>query len=136
MPRFGYLTLTLLLPLLFLLSGCGGSKTGGRLPISGTVTFKGQSLAQGSIEFMPEQGGVSQAGAMIADGKFSIPADKGLVPGNYTVRISSLEQVAPREPGGTEGPQPKELIPAKYNIKTTLKKEVKQGATTFDFILD
>ena len=118
------------------LAGCGGD-TAGRLTVSGTVLFKGEPLDQGSIEFIPHPGVKTQSGAMITNGHFSIPADKGLEPGMYTVKISSIEAPAPTDqPGGLPGKDPKERIPAKYNVKSTLTQEVKKGDNKFEFKLD
>ena len=124
----------------FLLTSCGGGggDTLGRLPVSGTVTYKGQPLAQGSIEFFPAQGVKTQGGAVIHNGKYSIPAEKGLAPGTYGIKISSTE-------GGSSGstdempgdPKPtKELVPEKFNAKSTLKREISKGKTVIDFNLD
>lgn len=130
-----YSTLVLLLPLAIALAGCSGDPSKTRLPVTGTVSFKGQAVAQGSINFFAEQGGALISGAPIESGKFSIPADKGLPPGNYTVRITSASSAEPKEIGGTQPAEAKELIPAKYNTESTLKREVKQGQTNFDFNL-
>jgi hypothetical protein len=117
-------------------AGCGDD-TGGRLAITGSVDYKGVPLDQGSIEFLPHPGVKTQAGATITNGRYSIPADKGLEPGMYTVKISSIEGPdVSVEPGGLPGKEPKERLPAKYNTKSTLTKEVKKGETKFDFQLD
>jgi hypothetical protein len=122
---------------LFLLyvAGCGGS--GGRLAVSGTVTYKGVPVEQGSIAFIPTAG-KGAYGASIFKGTFAIPADRGLEPGTYKVMISStvVEGKPPLEPGGPDGPQPKELIPAKYNSQTTLTREIKAGQAKLAFNLD
>jgi hypothetical protein len=121
-----------------LICGCGGGggDPGGRLAISGTVHHKGEPVQNGSIEFVPHPGVKTQSGSTITNGRFSIPKDQGLEPGAYTVKISSMETVAVGEPGGLPGPDPKELIPAKYNTKSTLTKEVKPGETSFEFKLE
>ncbi|MCI0639406.1 MAG: hypothetical protein L0Y70_10045 [Gemmataceae bacterium] len=123
-----------------LVAGCGGSSTGpgGRLAISGTVTYKGSPIQSGSIEFVPHPGVKTSGGDMITNGRFRIPADKGLEPGVYTVKISALDTPrATDEPGGLPGKDPvKDTIPAKYNEKSILTKEVKPGETNFEFKLD
>ena len=75
-----------------------------------------------------------------ADGKYSVPADKGLPPGKYTVRISAAEDAgaAPTGPPGPESmtQQAKALIPPQYNVETTLSAEVTEGGSNvFDFDL-
>jgi hypothetical protein len=115
--------------------GCGSSDDG-REALSGTVNFQGKPLAQGSIEFAAKDGS-SQTGATIADGKFSVPASKGLAPGSYTVRIyaSSETESEPGPPGPESMRQvAKELIPAEFNSNSTLTREVKkEGDNEFDF---
>ena len=130
------LTSTLLLLPLVVLTGCGGV-TGDNLdrePVTGTVTLDGKPLSDGSIQLLPASSheGVA-AGAMITDGKFSIERKEGLVPGDYRVVISSSEggqATAPAgEAPGTVDPAtlPKERIPAKYNINSSLTATIKPG---------
>jgi len=55
-----------------------------------------------------------------------------LVPGNYNVSISSAgkrDRTKPEMPG-KRAAFAKELIPAKYNAKTTLKAEIKKGGSS------
>jgi hypothetical protein len=101
-----------------------------REPVSGTITFEGKPLAKGMIQFIPAAGrGETQAGAPIENGSYSIPQPEGPVPGRYTVVITASEAgaAAPAGPPGREVPSPKELIPAKYNTRSTLTAEVKKG---------
>ena len=132
--RFGCASSALIM---CLVCGCGGGgDAGGRLAVSGTVHYKGEPVQTGSIEFVPHPGVKTQSGSPITNGRFSIPKDKGLEPGAYTVKISAMEAVAGGEPGGLPGPDPKELIPAKYNTKSTLTKEIKTGETNLEFKLE
>jgi hypothetical protein len=117
----------------FFLAGCGGD---GRLPITGTVSYKGEPIDHGSIEFIPTAGGKTASGAIITGGRFTIPADKGLLPGKYTVKISSVEVPAGGGAFGAPSKEAKEKIPEKYNKKSTLSKDVKDGETTFEFKLE
>lgn len=117
------------------LVGCGGA-SGGRLGVTGTVTYKGAPVDNGSIEFIPHPGVKTTSGSSITNGRFSIPADRGLEPGNYTIKISAMDAVVAGEPGGLPGKDPVEKIPAKYNSKSTLTEEVSPSKTKFDFKLD
>jgi hypothetical protein len=119
-----------------LVPGCGPGDP--RLAVSGSVTFKGQPLDQGRIEFHPPQNNGTMSGAVIQNGRYEIPRDKGLNPATYEVRIYSYDQKA-----GTAGAIPgeaglgfKERIAKKYNSASTLKADVKRGQTTFDFSVD
>ena len=120
------------------LAACGcGSGPSGRYAVSGTVSFKGQPLEYGTIEFVPATKEITSfQGAPITDGKFSIPADKGLMPGKYMVRVSSAEKTAqPSESiPGVAPPPAKDRIPPEYNENTKLTAEVtEKGPNTFDF---
>jgi hypothetical protein len=125
---------------LTLLSGCGERDP--RLAVAGTVTFKGEPLDRGQIEFLPPGGKGSQSGTGIVNGRYEIPRDNGLLPGTYEVRIFSYDtkgvkvpdpDAVPGDPGAV---QFKERIAPKYNVKSTLKADVKRGNTTFDFSVD
>jgi hypothetical protein len=117
-------------------AGCGGE--GGdslpREPVSGSITFAGAPLATGTIQFFPLQQGAGNATVafgMIADGKYAIPREQGLVPGGYKVIVSSSPAGGEPEAGTMPGMSPppvKDLIPAKYNANTTLNAEIKKDA--------
>lgn len=117
-------------------SGCSSDSDGlAREPVWGTVTFDGQPLERGTITFVPEGETPTQGGATIAGGKYSIVKDEGLVAGNYRVAISSpqggaetIEDTTNDAPGMPPKPR-KDLIPARYNSKSTLTAEVKAGAS-------
>ncbi len=120
--------------------GCSRADRSGRLPISGTVTLKGQPLDRGTIEFSPAGPDTkSMSGATITDGKFAIPAQQGLTPGTYRVRISSSEggatASATEMPGDSKAaPVAKDRIPPEFNTET--KQEIKVtagGPNTFEF---
>jgi hypothetical protein len=117
-----------------LVVGCSGS--GDELPreaVSGTVTFDGQLLDNGSISFTPAGGSTGTPGGdQVKGGKFSIARESGLVPGNYNVAIYSPERLTertkPKQAGGGKPSElPKQLIPAKYNSKSELTAEIKKG---------
>jgi hypothetical protein len=126
--------------------GCGGGDGLQRMPIDGSVTFDGQPLEDGRIQFFPSPDNPEpiMSGAPIVSGSYSIAKADGLVPGNYIVRISSAsgEEVAVTGEGDAQMPglgpiHPIELIPSKYNTESTLTAEVtSDGSNTFDFSLD
>ena len=71
-------------------TGCGGT---GRVPVSGKVTLDGQPLEHGLINFRPSQGNAGPgSGGVVNEGRFEIPADKGLRPGSYKVSITALKK--------------------------------------------
>ena len=121
-----------------LMSGCGRDPLN-RQAVSGTVTFKGQPLEHGKIEFSPLDGQTTLMGAEIANGLYSIPAKQGLTPAKYKVMINAPQgaNLNPTGPPGSDlGPPPTELIPERFNAKSELRAEVKKGEpNVFDFTL-
>jgi len=114
----------------FLLStaGCGEPNPLGRRAVHGDVTFQGQPIEYGSIQFMPDdlQRGVS-SGAMIEGGKYHIKTSQGLPPGSYKVMITAPDQKQKETvegPPGEERTVARDRIPKKYNLQTELKLEV------------
>jgi hypothetical protein len=100
--------------------GCGPRTD--RLPVSGTVNLNGAPLESGVIRLTSvgtER--VLASGAMIQNGTFSIPADKGLSPGTYHVEINAPDVDAPpiiarQTPGGPGIPIQPDRIPPEYNV--------------------
>lgn len=131
-PRAFYL---ILLPLL-LASGCGESDPLNRQAVSGKITMDGEPLAEGTVEFTPVNNGVP-SGATVKDGVFTIPAEKGLPPGDYVVRVSAAN------PSGVTAEMPgesnlisAELIPERYNTKSELSFHVDEnGSNVLDLNL-
>lgn len=134
----GKLSKLLLAVLLYFISGCSSEKQ--RYPIEGKITFNGQAVTEGSIQFhplVPTEGYLE--GAMIQAGAYKIPAQKGLLPGKYQVLVSAPDYKG-KKPDPTAAPgavyQSKELFPDIYNTKSTLTVEVtSQGPNNFDFHL-
>jgi hypothetical protein len=115
-----------------LLSGCGPERVG--QVVTGTVTFQGKPLDQGSIQFQPAEGQSTFSGSSIDNGNYRLPPEFGLAPGKYTVRINSSEGSVPTNSTDVEVGVFTERIPAKYNSESTLSAEVKEGEDNkFDF---
>jgi hypothetical protein len=116
--------------------GCGGVPSAGRLPISGEVQLDGKPLDQGMIHFepAPDLKKRMDAGAVITNGKYQIDADHGLIPGKYSVSISSyVKGPASDDPMKAPAVAPKERIADKYNTKSTVAVDVVAGKNKFDF---
>lgn len=115
-------------------TGCGGA---GTVPASGTVTYKGQPVADANVMFTPEGGGQIATGQTDAQGKFSLGVAKpgdGAVPGEYRVSLTPKE--AERAEGDySESPPPP--FPIQYTNATgsSLKATVKRGEKN-DFSLE
>ena len=143
------------------LSGCGPAAVDDlpRQAVSGTVTFDGTPLAQGTIAFTPDTGAPTPAMVSINGGGYSIPRAHGLVAGSYHVSILGSATTEPAEkfgdmPGKAHREQaeaadrrqraeslgkastPNQLVPSRYNTATELIADVKDGAAnTFNFDL-
>jgi len=108
-----------------------------RMGVSGSVTFRGAPLKDGTITFIP-LATKTQSGTSIVDGKFAISSDKGLEPGTYRVSISSPDGNTPVDPNTPPGPSgnftSKERIPADFNENSKREVEVTlSGPNRFEF---
>jgi hypothetical protein len=130
MRRF-CITVLVVLPL----CGCGK----GRYEINGKVTLHNEPVEEGIIDFEPMDGQGSKEGALITDGVYRIPKEKGLFPGRYKVSIVAGDGTVgtgnadPEKPKRRSATPGKERIPPDYNVKSKVIREVKSGETTFDF---
>ncbi|MEO0477050.1 MAG: hypothetical protein AAF085_13925 [Planctomycetota bacterium] len=115
--------------------GCG--PTTDRLRIRGEVRLDGQPVEVGSISFKaadPEL--VLAAGAMIREGAFDVPRDKGLPPGVYLISISSPDRDGPKVPYSAGPGRPtimmtRDRIPASYNLESEHTIELAAGEKNF-----
>lgn len=119
-----------------LIAGCGPSDPP-RNAVSGTVTWKGQPIKNGTINFSSEDGKYVATGTIV-DGKYEIPTISGVPAGKYLVAISYPDPnvPAPREdePPG-ESTEPREMLPSKYSEGSELRAEIKNGDNTVSFDL-
>lgn len=130
--------MTLVAVELVLLMGCGPRTD--RLAITGKVTLDGVPLDRGSIRFtsLGDQP-LLVSGALIQDGRYNIPEEKGLRPGTYRVQINSPDLkappvMAPATPSGPGFSVPPERIPPEYNVDSKQTVEVTaDGDNSFAF---
>lgn len=141
---------------LFTLAGCGNDGLGKRSPVSGTVTYKGQPLAKGTINFYAaaggEEGATRGAFGVIENGKYTLSTqgeNDGAFPGDYLISIMARDVDMTEAQANTNGgsarqddvskayANAKKLIPEKYEVPETsgLKKTVKSGSNTIDIEL-
>jgi hypothetical protein len=113
-------------------SGCGpgGPKT---VPVSGSVTFAGQPVADGEIAFRSADGATASWAGRIVAGRYAIRS---------TVGPKRVEIIAVRpKPGAKpkasgEGVINEMYIPDRYNLESELRAEVTTtGPNEFDFTL-
>ncbi|WP_240907129.1 hypothetical protein [Paludisphaera rhizosphaerae] len=128
------------------LAGCGGEAGDGlpREAVSGGVTVDGKPLKSGIALFLPvDPNNPTQGNFTVIDGKYNIAKEQGLIPGKYSVKISSSVGEEKKESeslnGGAPGMPPsipKDAIPPMYNSDTKLAAEVKAGIPNdFQFAL-
>jgi hypothetical protein len=140
---------------IFVVSGCGGDGRNKRYKVSGKVTYKGQPLKSGTIQFYPEKASGDNPGASstITDGYYTLSATgmegDGAYPGDYLVAIEARDtdmSQALKNAGGGAARQDdiakayaksKLLTPKKYAITDTsgLKAKVEARSNSFDFEL-
>ncbi|WP_406697634.1 hypothetical protein V5E97_02100 [Singulisphaera sp. Ch08] len=132
---------TLAVTVVFAMAGCGGASDGiNREPVSGEVTLDGQPISQGEITFVPAGGGEPVAAAIIENGRYTVERANGPSPGPQRINVWSKKPTGKKFPSdvepGTFIEETRESIPDRYNLKSELKAEVKEGGDNrFDFTL-
>ena len=119
----------------FSLTGCGSPPGLNLNSVSGNVTFDGEPVAEGRIQFRAVDGDQRAFGGEISNGKYTVET----LPGKMTVEITASRIV----PGKFDESNPDEkvpmgemYIPARYNSQTELTAEVPAGGVKqLDFAL-
>lgn len=117
-----------------LLAGCARPDGPSMLTTKGTVTFKGEPIEEGRINFRELDGEMRPYSAPIKNGAFSIESTAGkmrvevyasrIIPGKFDT--SNL----------TEEPVGEMYIPERYNSRSELTHEVTRGAPSPTFTLE
>jgi len=133
------------------LAGCG--KRGPKLAVvTGKVTLDGQPVAKALVTFVPVDGSITSAGFSDANGIYRLGCHlgEGAVIGQHRVSVRSQpsDQGGPvstsHDPdesaykAGPENGRPKvfvDPIPARYNEKSEVVREVKAGTNVIDLEL-
>jgi hypothetical protein len=119
------------------LSGC--EPRSDRLAVSGKITLDDMPLSGASIRFTSIGERKIATGAMVENGEYHIPQEKGLPPGTYHLEIYAPDNDAPpimmrNTPGGPGIPTAPERIPAEYNVDSDKTIEVTpEGDNEFNF---
>ena len=108
--------------------------------VSGTVKFQGKPLDAGTIQLHPLEKGGTSVGALVMNGRFTIPERKGPRPGKYKVEVRAPgAPVVTRDSNGARREDPGvrvERIPVKYNQKSVLTVTIQAGKkNVFEFDL-
>jgi len=128
---------------LFAIVGCGASDGLNRQAVSGQVLLGSEPL-NGTIEFSPVATTGIASGAMITNGEYTIPAEAGLPPGDYLVRITAAgdeKTPATMNDEAEEAPGEiilvaKEKVPAAYNSESKEIRTVEADKLNqFDFAI-
>ena len=133
-----------------LLAGCGRRSTLRRLPLAGSVTFAGQPVDDGLIEFIPVDSTPGPSfGGLVKAGRYAVPAAQGgHTGGTYRVQINGSRASGKTftvntqvfTPDGTkmEVPVMENFIPTKYNVASTLRVTLtpEASAAGIDFALE
>jgi hypothetical protein len=127
--------LRLAVPVLLLVAVAGCVDTP-KAKVKGRVTLDGVPLQDGGIRFIPSDGKAPTAGATIEDGEYAV---ESIAVTNMRVEITAPKVVGKRKAYDTpDSPMidnKKELLPARYNVKTELTRDIQKGDNVFDFQL-
>ncbi len=110
-----------------LLSGClgcallvsGGCRKKETFAVRGKVTFDGEAVSNGEIQFLPADQPGAPAAGRIENGEYHLQAR----PGAKRVSIRAARKIEQTLPG-TLGPPFQDYIPAQFNSESTLTAEV------------
>lgn len=120
--------------LLFLIPSCGPSGPA-MAKVRGKVTLDGQPVADGIVSFRPVKDDTPTAGGIIKNGEYT--ADVPVT--SMKVSISATKVTGQRKTYNTpDSPTVDvtvELIPAKYNAKSDLVRDIKADTKELDFEL-
>ena len=134
-----YVLLGALLAPPFLFAGCNGS---GRLPVQGEVSFDGEPIKYGHVQFTPISGTEGPTGgAEIRDGAYEVASVRGLFKGSYRVELQAWKRsggvsIDPATGERTKGGDLKQFLPLKYNDDSELTVEIESGQRTHNFHLE
>ena len=112
---------------ILLLAGCGRRNGPNLGLVHGIVTLKGKPLADAQVVFQPSNGHISCA-MTDSDGHYDLiylRNEHGAIVGSHKVQISTLLPDEGR----------KEVVPARYNKKSELEREVASGKNEINFDL-
>jgi len=124
-------TFPLVLGVLLVAAGLGGCRrTEIELgDVHGVVLLDGDPLPDATIRFIPVEGGRAALGRTDAKGEYKMlysARSSGALVGSVRVEITTADP---------DAPQSKEVLPARYNSKSELVREVTSGGQMIDFDL-
>ncbi|MFN3161247.1 MAG: hypothetical protein ACE37I_18190 [Rubinisphaera brasiliensis] len=120
------------------LAGCGSDRGPQRASVEGTVTFNGDPVQTGSIQFVPVEGVVGKpVSAPISNGEFSLSSGEGPAVGMNKVVINATRKTGKQKKNimGEMEDEIEDFIPARYNAQTELQVEISSDGNTETFEL-
>ena len=122
--------ISLLSSLAFAIVGCSEGKPP-NYPLSGTITFEGKPVPEGTIMFLASDKRSGNAKAEIVDGKYTLE----LPAGQKLVKIEASRFIGPEDK--SMGVRPRDqYLPDRYNVESKLTVEVKpQNDNVYDLKL-
>jgi hypothetical protein len=133
--------------LLAVLSGCGG-KSVERAAVQGHVTYRGQPIQDGTILFSPTGRAKGErlepAGSKIVNGEYHLDGKMGPMVGAQRVEIQAYRKTGRKIPdmlGDVSKPDRPlvdeviPILPATFNVESTLTADIAPGENTKDFEL-
>ena len=109
------------------ISGCGPSGPE-RVVVSGTVTYKGQPIADGRINFMPtKKSPVPMGGAEIKNGQYRVDTKGGVPVGTHIIRIEAYGGSPAPGQAFKPGTRP-QYLPKKFNVDSQMEITIEPGS--------
>jgi hypothetical protein len=107
------------------------------MEISGTVTYDGQAVADGTISFQPADGKGPTAAGNITEGHYKLK----IAPGSKRVEINGYrttgkQRYNPADPNSPMINIRQPILPERFNAKTQLTRDITTAASVYDFTLE
>ncbi len=120
-------------PLIVAASGCYRPDEPG-VAVSGRVTYKGRPIREAGIFFTPDIDKRGRGGqGIVSNGRYSIPLEEGLLPGEFNVMFVDPRWDHPKYRGNSTDP----LLPEHYRDMNGLRVTIPaRKSYSFDFDLD
>lgn len=104
--------------------------------VEGKVTFAGQPLESGHIDFLPVDGKGAASGGEIKHGQYQLKIAAGPKRVNITAdKVTGQQKAYPNDPNSPVFDIKEQYIPGRYNTNSELKRDVVSGKNSFDFEL-
>jgi len=126
-------------------AACSGCQKGDGLvrgSVHGRVLLDGRPLEKGQIRFTPTAGTAGPlTGAEIIDGEYAVPVSQGPVVGTHIVSVKATRKTGrqlpavPPAPRGQMIDEMEQYIPASYNTRSVLRREISERENEANFEL-